>query len=282
MHEMNRRKILTSLAGAVIATAPRPGAAQTPAIMPGIGSALPDAKVADCLALQALDGRLATAAAASLTMPSTALDAEIRAINATFAQRQAVATKLQAAYSAASIAMAREVASAAVEVVLAGCILTPPSLTCIASVYGIKLVAGTANSAVQLFNARTAAEQRAVAIGFAKSRVGLFVDLAADLEPRPYHKAAKVALDRIAAAGQALYATGATLAAAKNDLDGAIAALATLESEFGRAVVNEASYRRFRQTNYLSQRWLVQVLLMSYAASGCSVPGGVIPAPSKP
>lgn len=207
-------------------------------------------------------------------MSSSETDAEVRGIFDALRTRRIVAERVQIAVQSAQIALARAAAHAIVDTVLAGCVAVQAP-QCIGTIYGIKIVAGTADFAIQAIQARDGTALTEIVIGYAKNRgTTLLKDLPSDLKPKPVHEAGKRALKLVGSAAVKLAAANATVAEFRHDLENAVSALEAFERAFDGALINEASYREYRRQHFEAQRWLPRLLINDYAATRCALPEG--------
>jgi hypothetical protein len=140
---------------------------------------------------------------------------------------------------------------------------------CIGSAYGLKMVYDTAAFGVQLYDARTSAEQAEIAVAFGKGRVAMFKGLLGAVKPTTPAQSSARALRAAVRAAKTLNAAGATVADAKADLEAAVAEAQRMDSLFTTALANEANYRAYRAADFKARRFLVQVLQGGYGGNGC-------------
>ena len=274
---MLRRTALAAGIGLLVTAPGRATGQSLPTANSLIGSRLDDRKLADCAAIKRLDEMLAAEGARSAAMPLPEIEAETRGIMNALQRRKQVADKAATALRSAQLNLALDAASGIVDLVVAAC-LVPPNELCIASAYGVKIVGGVAGTAVQLYQAQDASEQRVVAIAFAKSRTAMFRQLIGDLKPRPVNEAAIRAITRVAKVGFHLAKANAKVSDTKDDFDAAIAALEAMDKGYSDALASSANFRVYRQQHYTAQRWLLQVLIAGYPIT-CRTESAPLPMP---
>ena len=227
-----------------------------------------DAPVADCAALAKLDQQLLAEAARSASMQDAELDEEVRKINDALNRSATIAQKAKDAFTQGSKKLAMDAVGATLDLALDICVTTG-NPACIGSALGTQVLYGAVELSVQLYEAKTPAEQAEVAVAFGKKRAVMFTSFVKAMAPATPGQKAVRALRRMARVVITLQSDASTVFDAKADLDEAVEALTELNALYGPILVDRATYRAFRKADFESRRFLIGVLRSGFGGNGC-------------
>ncbi|MDU9393323.1 hypothetical protein [Pseudomonas sp. zfem002] len=236
-----------------------------------INTLIANASVANCAELAQFEAYLQDQISLTATMSEKALESETLLIFAALDRREAARKKKEQALAQASRTLALEAIDAVVDIAVETCVMSRNPV-CIGSAYGVKVVVGSVNFGIQLYDAKSDTERAQVALAFTENRIGLFTDFLDASKPKTPAESAKRALEAAARVAKTLSEAGSDFAAAKNDLEAAVSELDTLHQRYDEALVSNASYRKYRAEVLQARRFLIHVLRVAYQGQpGCRI-----------
>jgi archaellum component FlaG (FlaF/FlaG flagellin family) len=237
-----------------------------------------DFPVYDCAGIDALDQALKSEADRSASMTAAQISAEVAIINSALNKISKAITKKQEALTKNKKELALESIGVSIDILVETCVFARNPV-CIGSAYGVKIIYDGAIFGVQMHEAKSTAEKAQIAIAFGKGRVAMFKDLIDAMEPKTPAEAAKRAIEAAVSATNRLYDATSTVSDAKNALDKLEEELKNFKARYDPILVNDTTYKKYRQSDFESRRFILKVIKAGYGAKGCKTDVLPIPLP---